>query len=235
MKKLPGWIFLFFIYQANSQTINLGQNGALVDSVMKSFVAEQRDLLPVYNGRLFYTYASSIEGHAFYTTKDWYTGSVLYDGVWYRDLTMMYDLLKDAIIVKHPNGVPITLYSERIQQFNIAGSYFVRLGVDKDKVIRPGFYQVMAAGDVTLYARRSKLIEERIVGNEIERKFIDNNHFYAYTNDSYTWLKKPKTLLSLLNEKKQKVTQYMSAQKVSYKREPERAMLMIAEYNNQLH
>lgn len=235
MKRLPGWIFLFFIYQANSQTINLGQNGVLVDSVMKSFVADQRELLPIYNGRLFYSYASNIEGHAFFVSKDWHNGSVLYDGVWYQDLIIMYDLLKDVVIVKHPNGVPISLYSERVQQFKIAGANFVRLGVDKDKVIKPGFYQVMTDGDVTLYARRSKLLEERIVSNEIERKFVDNNHFYAYTNNTYYWLKKPKSLLSILDEKKQKVTQYMSGQKVSYKKEAERAMLMIAEYNNQLH
>lgn len=235
MKKLPGWIFLFFIYQTNAQTVNLGQNGTLVDSVMKNFVAEQRDLLPIYSGRLFYTYPASIEGHAFFDSKDWQNGSVLYDGVWYHNLTMMFELVKEVIIVKHPNGVPISLYSERIQQFNIGKSNFIRLSADKDKVIKPGFYQVMAEGDVTLYARRSKLIEEKIVSNEIERKFVNNHHFYVYTDGVFTSIKKPKSLLALLKEKKQKVTQYMSTQNVSYKKEPERAMLMIAEYNNQLH
>ena len=234
MKRMPGWLFLFFITQASAQTVNIGRHGVLVDSVMKEFVAEQRDLLPIYSGRLFYAYPASIEGDAFLLSKDWQTGSIRYDGIWYENMTMLYDLVKDAVIVRHANGVPISIYSNRVEQFKLGGTHFVRLEQDEHKVIKQGFYQVLAIGEITLFARRTKIIEEKITGNELERKFVAGNQYYAFKAGQYTWLKKPKSLIAILGEKKPKVNQYMNGQNVSYKKEPERAMVLIADYNNQL-
>ena len=236
MKKLPGRLLLFLISFSTSsvfaQTVNLGRYGAIVDSTMKEFVAEQRDLLPIYSGRLFYAYPASIEGDAFYLSKEWMPGSIRYDGVWYEDMTMMYDLVKDAVIVRHSNGVPISINNDRVSQFKIAGIQFVRL--ESGKGIKPGFYEVLVTGEMTLFVKRIKIIEERIVGNELERKFAAFNQYYILKDGQFTSLKKPKSLIAMLGEKKHKVNQYMNGQQVSYKKEPERAMVLITDYYNQL-
>lgn len=234
MKKMPAWLLIFFATSAAAQPGNIAIGTPAVDSMLGHFVSGQRDVLPIYNGRLFNAYAATIEGIPFFPTKEWGTGSILYDGTWYRNMTLLYDGVQDGVVVRHPNGVVLTLNSDRTQEFIFENTHFVHLYTDKDHVSKSGFYQRLVDGEITLYARRTKLIEEKIVGNELQKKFLDNFSYYAYQDGKYTHLKKAKDLMSLTKQNKQKVTQYMNSQEVSMKKEAEKAMVLIAQYNNQL-
>lgn len=234
MKKMPAWLLLFFATPAAAQYGNVTIGTPTVDSLLSKFASNQRDVLPIYNGRLFNAYAATIEGIPFYASKDWQQGSILYDGTWYYNMSLLYDCVQDAVVVRHPNGVVVILNSDRVQEFSFGENYFVHLYQDKDRIPKSGFYQRLVNGELQLYARRSKLIEERIVGNELFKKFVESFSYYAYQDGKFIHLKKAKELMSLTKQNKPKVTQYINSQDVSMKKETERAMILIAKYNNQL-
>src|SRR5688500_9940608 len=92
-------------------------NSLQTDSAVNLYFSSQDGTLPIHNGRVFYGYTGILE-HGFYPTGGWQNGSVLYDGIWYHNLTIMYDVYKDELISLHPNTTPVRLFTERVQQFN---------------------------------------------------------------------------------------------------------------------
>jgi hypothetical protein len=234
MKKIVLPLFLFSFLYAAGQTLNSTGSatpGAL-DSVANVYYASQDKTLAIYNGRIFYGYPS-IQEHAFYPENGWQTGSILYDGTWYHNISLMYDTHKEEVIVFHPSSVFIRLYSERVQEFNFSGIYFVRLLAGSNKILKPGFYQRLAIGDVTLFARRNKKIDEKIEGLAIERKFVASDQFFALKDGSYKRINNKKSLLNLVKDRRQNVMKHLRQKGLLYRRDKEKTIVETAEFYNQ--
>jgi hypothetical protein len=171
--------------------------------------------------------------HAFFPVSGWQKGSVLFDGIWYHDLSMMYDIYMDEVVILHPSSTPVRLISERVQQFRFMDLYFERLGTANSPQLKTGFYQRMVDGPVTIYVKRTKKIEENIVDLSIERKFIPADHFFALKDGMYTAIYKQKGLLELMKDKRQGVVHHLKQQNLKFKRNREKAIFEMAKFYNQ--
>src|SRR5689334_16687899 len=58
----------------------------------------------LYNGPEQVGYFYFIEGSAYFGSSEWQKGTVFYDGIYYPDVTLKYDQVKDVVLVPHPNG-----------------------------------------------------------------------------------------------------------------------------------
>ena len=180
MKKVSCF-FLFFpvLYTQAQPTAEISSNSSIaLDSVANLYFEGRGRMLEIYSGRVFYGYIG-IDGYAFYSSKDWQKGSLLYDGTWYHNILMMYDIYKDQVLIRHPSTIPIYLFNERVERFSYDGLSFVRLKSDKDNVIKEGFYQLLTEGKVTIIVSRQKKIDEKIIDLALERKFVSSNTYYA--------------------------------------------------------
>lgn len=236
MKKLTAFLFPFFFFYAAGQSPEpISRNSSdAYDSAVSLYFSNQDRTLAIHNGRVFYGYPGTLE-HAFYLENSWQNGSVLYDGTWYHDTPLMYDIYKDEVIILHPNNMSVRLYSERVQKFNFNGLAFVRLLPDKDNVLKSGFYQQLTDGNVTIFVRRHKKLEEKIEGFIIERKFISSDHFYVLKGGNYYPIGKQKSLLNLLKDSRQSIQRHLKQQKLKYRKEREKTIVQIAEFYNQSH
>jgi len=234
MRQLALPLFLLCFFNAAGQPLDsAGKKPNLAaDSTINLYFTSVGETSGLYNGRVFYWYPL-MKGHAFYPSDDWHKGAVLYDGTWYHNLSLMYDIYKDEIVLKHPNSIPIRLFSERIQEFRLDDQNFARLQPDKDNVLRNTFYHFLAEGKVSVFASRQKKIEENIVDNTLERSFITGDQFYALKDGKYYVVNSQKQLLSLLKDKRQSITQHLRKQKLKYKKEKERTIVEIAKFYNQ--
>lgn len=204
------------------------------DSLATSYFSSQSETLAIHNGRVFYGYPGVI-GEAFYPGTGFWKGSLLFDGMWYHAVSIMYDVYLDDVILLHPNSTPIRLFNERIEQFNFNGLTFVRLGVDKDNVLKTGFYQRLVEGNVSILAQRSKKIEENIVDMRVERKFVSTTRYFILKDGAYHLIQKQKSLLNLLKDDRQQIMQHLKSQGIRFKDDNEKAIIAIAQYYNQLH
>src|SRR3954465_3251181 len=71
------------------------------DELQKAVAADLKNRiaeLPIYNGRQHLGYPRSYIGIAYYMTDAWTSGSVLYEGTWYQNLLLRYDLSTDDVI-----------------------------------------------------------------------------------------------------------------------------------------
>ncbi len=236
MKILPAALFLFSFYSASSQPLSSPNKkpSEASDKAASLYFNSQAETLAIHNGRIFYGYPGMI-GHAFYPEPVMQIGSMLYDGTWYHDVSFIYDIFKDEVVTLHPNSALIRLFSERVQQFYFQGYKFVHLAPDKDHVIKSGFYQRLADGDITIFARRHKIIEEKIVDVKLERRFIFSTQYYIFKDGIYYEINKQKSLLNLLKDSKQSIVQHLKTQKLKFKTDKEKTIVEIANFYNQSH
>lgn len=231
-------IFVFFLFftglsaEAQSGAGVSDHEPASTDSAAHLYFATLGSASAIYNGKLFYSYPGVI-GDPFYPSGGWRKGSLLYDGSWYHDMPMMYDIVKDQVVSRHPNTISICLVSERVAKFYYDGQTFVRVITDRDKVLKTGFYQQLIGGKVTIIVARQKKIEEKIVDISLERRFVSVNTYYAFKDGQYYPVTRQKSLLDLLKDKRQSILKHLKKEKLKYRHDPEKTILAIAEFYNQ--
>lgn len=208
-------------------------NSAKSDSVINIYFSKQRKELAIYNGRLFRGYEYGIEGHAFYSNSDWQIGKIRYDGIWYNDLPLRYDIYKNEVMVNHPNNIPIILFGERVQQFHFAGLHFYRLKSGIKNEPPADIYQLLADGKIKLLSRRSKIIEENLENKKVEKKFIEQHKYYLVKDGEYHLVRNQNSMLNLLSDRRQEILKDLRKNNIRFKKDREKAIIHIADFYNQ--
>jgi hypothetical protein len=154
-----------------------------------------------------------------------------FPGMIFEDALILYDIVKDKVILLHYNELfHIDLPVRKIQQFILNGHRFIRLYPDSTKQIEEGFYDRLYQGKMTLFVRRRKMIREERTGDEINQVIDEKDLFYIYKDNVYTQVKNMRGLLNLFSDKRQEIQQYLRKNGVKFKKQPEKALLMTVEY-----
>jgi len=189
---------------------------------------------PLYNGSEYIEYAYTLqEGHPFFQVVNFINGNVNVDGMIFHDVPMLYDIVKDQLIIQDFQKVyKITLPADRVQQFFLLGHLFVHLNASDQ--VKTGFYDQLYKGKISLFAKREKKILEKYSNIQISKVVISQNVYYIKKDGVYYTIKNKSSLFSALKSKKKEVQQYLKANDIKFKREPERAMIMAVRYYDQL-
>jgi len=191
---------------------------------------------PLYNGSEYIEYAYTLqEGHPFFQVAEFMSGNINLEGMIFRDVPMLYDIIKDQLIIQDFQKVyKINLPAERVQQFSLLGHLFVRLIRDSSQQIKTGFYDQLYGGKTSLFAKREKKILEKYSNIQISKVVISENIYYIKKEGVYRTIRNKSSLLSVLKNKKKEVQQYLKTNDIKFKKEPERAMIMAVRYYDQL-
>jgi len=191
---------------------------------------------PLYNGSEYIEYAYTLqEGHPFFQTSNFINGTVNLDGMIFRDVPILYDIVKDQVIILDFQKVyKINLPADRVQQFFLSGHLFVHLIPDSSAQIKTGFYDQLYNGKIGLFAKREKRILEKYSNIQISKVVISQNNYYVKKGANYYTIKNKSSLLSVLKDKKKDVQQYWKSNNIKFKKEPEKAMIMAVKYYDQI-
>src|SRR5215467_993637 len=98
---LPCLLFVHPCFAQDSTDNNL-TNAAVINAVSLyyQFTDKQSRL---YNGIGTYDYMPGLQGHPYFMDSAWKNGSVIYDGLSFKDVPMVYDLVKDEVVILHYN------------------------------------------------------------------------------------------------------------------------------------
>jgi hypothetical protein len=191
---------------------------------------------PLYNGSEYLEYAYTLqEGHPFFQSANFISGNINLDGMIFHDVPMLYDIVKDQVIILDFQKVyKINLPADRIRQFFLLGHLFVRITRDSADQIKTGFYDQLYKGKIALLARREKKVLEKYSNIQISKVVISENVYYIRKDGVYHTIRNKSSLLATLKAKKKEVQQYLKTNNIKFKREPERAMIMAVKYYDQL-
>ncbi len=152
-------------------------------------------------------------------------------------LRMIYDLVKDQVIVLHSNGfTKIGLVSEKVKKFSLYNHHFIRLIADTTShtPIITGFYDEVYKGRLNVLVKRGKFIDER-VKEELEREFLQLDLFFIQKEGTYYQIRNYKGLLAILKDRSKEVKQYLRKNRIKYRKGAENAIVKAVEYYDSLN
>jgi hypothetical protein len=118
-------------------------------------------------------------------------------------------------------------------EFMFSGQQFVKITNEMDGKMKPGFYQLVVSGKANVFVKRTKKLEEKIYGSEVDRKFIPSDKFYIVNSNVVTTIDKQKDLLDALKDKREQVQNFIRTQELRFKLNPELTIVRSAELYNQ--
>ena len=236
LKRLVNTLFAYIVFFSASAQINVSDTNdqkAILQTI-EIYSKALGNQSPIYNGREYLSYPAIIqEGHVFYETNSFINGTVRFDGMVFNDVPIMYDILKDQLIIQHYNRVfKINLASEKVDYFILDKHTFIYL--DSGNSINPGFYEKLYHGKSMALAKRIKEIKEETGDLQLTLSVVQKNSYYIKKEDKYYNIRNSSELMSLLKDKKKEIQQYLNKNYIRFKRQPEQALAMAMERYDQL-
>jgi len=173
----------------------------------------------LYNGRLYYVYDSRQDEHQFFGDRKWQKGVVFYDGQRFDSIPMIYDIVRDELVIKHFNGDHLLLQSEKVDYFLKDNHTFQRMesGKDINPQMRTGFYDVLYGGKTKALARRAKQRQEKIVEKRIISLFPEKDFYYIKKGDRYFSVRSKRSVLGLFPDKKKELKKALRDDNIKFK------------------
>jgi hypothetical protein len=220
--------------QHNGDTAFVGESIALAVSKYSASIRTHGHL---YNGSQYFDYYPTDDEHPFFLTSDWSEGAINYDGEYYDNVSLMYDIYTDKVVVESYTGSMIQLVSEKILSFSYGGHTFKRLykSDDSRQEISDGFYDILHEGSVDLVVRRSKWFSETVEATKIIRQFDQRQSYYLVKNNTFYPVKSKKSFLQVLGDKRTELKQFIQSNKIKFKPNREQAMIKVAAYYDTLN
>ncbi len=175
-----------------------------------------KENLSINNGKLLLNYDRVFENNDRFYFKNYVSGSVLYEGQIYNNITLNYDIFKDDLIIK-PMGendkTPIILPKEKVQSFTYEQKKYVNLNYSESKnpEFVSGFYEEGFVGNfVSFYVKHYKTRTERIYNDKPYDDFTEKMSFVVlYKNEFYS-ISSKKSIVSIFPEYKKSINEFYS-------------------------
>jgi hypothetical protein len=169
-----------------------------------SYVAPEVGL---YRGTQYVDYDFTVQrGQPFFGPDNIRIGWVWYGGVRYDSVRMLYDLVKDQLVILDPYNVyKISLYMDLVDSFSLDGQLFMRLGDSlAPAALHSGLWEPVYQSRLVLLKRERKFLHENIVITpDNVRLFIDGySSYYLKKDGRYYPVNTKKELFELLRDRR---------------------------------
>jgi hypothetical protein len=166
-------------------------------------------------------------------------GSVYYDGLYYTGVPMLYDLYSDEVAVLLYNHYSkFSLIKYRVKSFDFLDHHFINIDADtvnKGSGIKSGYYDELYNGKTEVLVKHSKSVQTNTGGiTASERYYSPSRNFYIRKNKVYYSVSSQGSLVDIFKDKKKELQQYVKANQIRFRRDPEEAMVKVATYYDHL-
>ena len=226
----------------------LSDSGLLNISLLKVIAVHNQALgenIHLYNGPANTGYNHLSIGNPYFQADLVQPGSVFYDGIIYRQVQMLYDLVQDNVVIvrysndslspEYRNSLRMDLIRDRVGWFTIAGHDFIRLHADSSSIkMKDGFYDRVYDGNIKVLIKRTKKYIEEVKGLELERRYDVADYYYILKDGRYHNIKTKKSILQLLKVKKKELSSFARKNKLKFKKNREGYITGLSRYYDQL-
>jgi len=207
-----------------------------LNNVVKLFYSSLGKQSPLYNGREYLPPDPSIKGNAFFSDINTFTpGNISYDGLFFTGVPMLYDVLNDKVVVLLYNKFSkLVLLDKLVKDFDFLNHHFINIKADSisdNSVISGGYYDEIYNGKTKVLVKRVKNIQTT---SSAETYFETKRYIFIKKNNIYYSTSSQGSLLDALKDKKKELQQYISANKIKFRKDPEDAMIKIVSYYDHL-
>ena len=191
----------------------------------------------IYHGPAYIGYPYQLSnGHQFFESPNLTQGTIFYNGMLYQDIPMWYDLVKDQVVVQTIDSLSmISLHNERIDYFSLLGHYFIKISQDSSSSLSTGFYDQIYKGKTEVLVRRYKGTLEDVSPDGIFTKILkQKNEIYLKKEGKYFSVLSSGSVLKALGNKQKEILSHLKKNAIKFKKDPEKAIVMMVSYYDQL-
>jgi hypothetical protein len=209
-----------------------------VESAVQAYRNAVSSHAHLYNGpEYFVSIRPYVKGHQFFKEKSFEKGAVLYDGAWFYEVPMTYDVALDEVVIAHAGGgYSQVLVKPKVQEFLLSGHTFVHLNADSvaGTRLQAGFYDLMYDGSVKMLVRRKKVLKEQATSAGIEGEFNVEDAYYLWKDGKYYEVGSKHSVLKVLGGEKKLLNKFARTNSLRFKKQREEAIFKITHYYDTL-
>lgn len=222
-------MLLFSCYTATNAQSNVALNDSTQDlagpavSYYYKFT-DQRSRL--YNGKEFIPYDPRLEGHPYFGDGEMHRGYVFYDGLRFDSVNILYDIVKDELIIQHFDVFfKIVLIASKVKEFKVQDHHYIRLVKDSLNLlpVATGYYDLLSNGKTKLLVKRTKRIDETVT-DRINQKIVAKDFYYVIKDDVYYPVKSYKSLLAIFKDRSKEIRSDLRRNKIKFRKNREAAI-----------
>ena len=190
----------------------------------------------LYNGSEYVPYQPLNEEHPYFLTEEWITGSLKYDGEWFYDVPLLYDIDREVLVASYYyKGIKMQLNNTRIDEFTIGAHRFINVKTHLDS-IRPGkgFFELMYDGKTDVFVKRTKKLNRRIEGLGEFSEFLESNPVYLMTQGQLVKINAKRDVLKALSQNKKELKVFIRKNGL-FVHDRESSTVQVAQYFDSLH
>ncbi len=193
----------------------------------------------LYNGTEFTDLFLNTDGtFRYFNGFDYSKGSVEYNGQYYSNVSLNYDLLEDNLLTRSDDNLSIfnvKLIPDFVKSFSIYNRDFVKLQHTNLSIAGNGFFEIGYLGnEVSLYIKRTKKKKDKPLKTGVQYRFSEENFYVLETNGNFYVVGKAKDVWKILPEKEDKIRQFYKSYKTLSKSNPDGFMIKLVQYLNDL-
>lgn len=201
-----------------------------VENTKNMYLKVIQEQIQLYNGGDYVDYRSQNDEHPYFISEDWITGSIQYDRQQYDDISLLYNIYTDQVIIEQSSStIMVQLIRDKVQTFSLNGHQFIMLEI---KDLPKGFYDQLCNGKVNVFAKRIKNFQETISSSQIHRDFIEKSRYYISKDGHYYQVKSKKSVLNVLSDRKRDLNQFIRQNHLRFRKNREAAIIKLAEFYN---
>lgn len=230
---------LFFLQPSFSQSSDNDEaTGLQVKNAIALYDKYTAANAPVYNGEQYEYYTFKMEGDPFFETNQYTAGWVSYQGRIYDSLPMIYDVVRNQLVVLSPDHISrIVIMNRFVDSFSLSNHTFISLAEDhKKNLYNPGFYDLLYSGNAVQFLERHvKEMVSTIPGNVLVTVFRPKNRYYVHKKELYYLVSNKKDAFRVFGDKLHDLKKMMRQKHLKIKRKNfETAMIKLTAFYDQL-
>jgi len=232
------FIVVFFSSAARSQVAV--SEGAFLNAALKNAEREYISRIGfqslIYNGIEYVDYDNRINGHPYFNSEYYETGSLIYDGMQYDSIYMKYDVVKQLLVLRYYDEKgykqDIALRKDNINEFNLMGHHFIHMKDSAEALqLDPGFYDILYDRDFSILCRREKEYVEELEDRALKKNFYTRDHFFILKDGNVSEVKNKRTTLKAFYLKKKELKKFISRNPFDFKNDFENSLLQVVKYH----
>lgn len=243
MKNLSLLVLVFSLIHFNigAQTVfktDFGNDDKAFGNAIGLYKGVIKENLGLYSGSLYVGLSIKTKGFPYFKNEKVTVGNILYDDFYYQNVLLLYDLIKDEVIVEdYSKSHLLKLSGEKISQFSFPGHLFIKLTKDTSEYSIPetGFYELLNNGKTKVYVKRKKTMQEVNSGGVIITEIEEKNFYYINKGNGYFPVKGKASILNVLKDHKKDLSRYMKTFDFKYSANREKAILLLIEEFDKLN
>lgn len=149
--------------------------------------------------------------HPYFQKTIWIEGSLIYRGQMFENISLLYDIHKDQLMVKNSGDMryatqPVQLIKNQVTSFTAYGSYFEMIP-DKIELFENDFFEILHRSDsMALLAKRLKTVEIETDG---VAAYIASDKYYVQYQNEYKRIYRKYSVIQMFPEHKKEIRTFI--------------------------